>query len=85
MFGLPRSSPKQTNLHGTGPRAAGLAWTMLGLVALLLGACSKHNARPDAEPVVLLNVSYDPTRELYADFNKLFAGHLASAVPRWQR
>ena len=23
----------------------------------------------------LLNVSYDPTRELYADFNKAFAKH----------
>lgn len=26
-----------------------------------------------AQPVTLLNVSYDPTRELYADFNKAFA------------
>ena len=28
-----------------------------------------------AQPVTLLNVSYDPTRELYADFNKAFAAH----------
>ena len=27
------------------------------------------------KPVTLLNVSYDPTRELYADFNKAFADH----------
>src|SRR5512145_227866 len=27
------------------------------------------------KPVTLLNVSYDPTRELYEDFNKQFAAH----------
>src|SRR5260370_36163260 len=26
-----------------------------------------------AEPITLLNVSYDPTRELYQDFNQAFA------------
>lgn len=26
-------------------------------------------------PVTLLNVSYDPTRELYVEFNKAFAAH----------
>lgn len=28
-----------------------------------------------AEPVTLLNVSYDPTREFYAEFNEAFAKH----------
>ena len=28
-----------------------------------------------ADPVTLLNVSYDPTRELYVDYNKAFAKH----------
>lgn len=28
-----------------------------------------------AAEVSLLNVSYDPTRELYQDFNKAFAAH----------
>jgi sulfate/thiosulfate transport system substrate-binding protein len=28
-----------------------------------------------AQTTTLLNVSYDPTRELYADFNKVFAAH----------
>ena len=28
-----------------------------------------------AADVSLLNVSYNPTRELYADFNKAFAAH----------
>ena len=27
------------------------------------------------QPVTLLNVSYDPTRELYAEFNTAFAKH----------
>jgi len=30
---------------------------------------------PHANEVTLLNVSYDPTRELYQDFNKVFAEH----------
>ena len=29
----------------------------------------------EAKDVTLLNVSYDPTRELYEDFNKAFAQH----------
>ena len=43
------------------------------LLLLLLGLCffSAANARD----VTLLNVSYDPTRELYADFNKAFAAY----------
>ena len=28
-----------------------------------------------AKDITLLNVSYDPTRELYQDFNKAFAAH----------
>src|SRR5688500_9487878 len=28
-----------------------------------------------AEPVQLLNVSYDPTREFYIEFNKAFSAH----------
>jgi sulfate transport system substrate-binding protein len=40
----------------------------LGMWALLGGAAQ-------AKDVALLNVSYDPTRELYADFNKAFAGY----------
>ena len=40
-------------------------------VSLLLGACGKG---PSSE-VTLLNVSYDPTRELYEDINAAFAKH----------
>jgi sulfate/thiosulfate-binding protein len=40
---------------------------LLAAVALSAGAAAKDFA--------LLNVSYDPTRELYVDFNKAFAAH----------
>jgi sulfate/thiosulfate transport system substrate-binding protein len=32
-------------------------------------------AAAQTSPVTLLNVSYDPTRELYAEFNTAFAKH----------
>ena len=41
---------------------------ILAVAAMLLWAGSAH-----AADVTLLNVSYDPTRELYVDFNKAFA------------
>ena len=55
---------------------------------LLLVACGKTEAKPGAATaasgaaatpapaaVSLLNVSYDPTRELYVEYNKAFAKH----------
>ncbi len=50
--------------------------SILSLLALgaFLGASLVH--RVGAEPAAeILNVSYDPTRELYADFNQAFAKH----------
>ena len=45
----------------------------LGLAATALAAHAKD--------ITLLNVSYDPTREFYVDFNKAFAKHwLAKSV-----
>jgi sulfate transport system substrate-binding protein len=46
-----------------------------GSFALLafLAAASRSQAQGAPKPVTLLNVSYDPTRELYEDFNKQFA------------
>jgi sulfate transport system substrate-binding protein len=53
---------------------------VLSLIAGLavLAACGskgegESGAAGGTEPVTLLNVSYDPTRELYVDFNKAFA------------
>ncbi len=42
----------------------------IAAAALTLGLSSTTSAQ---KPVTLLNVSYDPTRELYEDFNKAFA------------
>ena len=42
------------------------------LLAFLAGA-GRSQAQGTPKPVTLLNVSYDPTRELYEDFNKQFA------------
>jgi sulfate/thiosulfate-binding protein len=42
---------------------------------LLTGTLGFHASIQAAEPVTLLNVSYDPTRELYQEFNAAFAKH----------
>jgi sulfate transport system substrate-binding protein len=52
----------------------------LALAGLVLHSCgpSKSPANPEGSgkaPATLLNVSYDPTRELYEDFNAAFAKH----------
>jgi sulfate/thiosulfate transport system substrate-binding protein len=41
--------------------------------ALIAAALAAASAGAAAKDFALLNVSYDPTRELYADFNKAFA------------
>lgn len=51
---------------------------LASLLALLGGGCS-----PDlraSRGAALLNVSYDPTRELYAEFNVAFAAHWKSST-----
>ncbi len=50
--------------------AAALA---LGALAVLLASCQGRSESANATRVTLLNVSYDPTRELYVDFNAAFA------------
>ena len=52
------------------PRIATLSSLALALAAALPGLAPA--ARAD---MTLLNVSYDPTRELYADYNQAFAKH----------
>ncbi len=46
------------------------------IIFILTGlfACSNPSS-PKTEKTALLNVSYDPTRELYADFNKSFSSY----------
>ena len=49
------------------------ALSVLSLGLTSLGASTFAQAQP--APVKLLNVSYDPTREFYVDFNAAFAKH----------
>jgi sulfate/thiosulfate-binding protein len=51
--------------------ALGVALCVLALG--VLAACQGGSESPHAARVTLLNVSYDPTRELYVDFNAAFA------------
>lgn len=62
-------------------------WTAVGLVVCLgviavAGGCGRSTADPATRvdalgAVELLNVSYDPTRELYRDINQTFVRHYA--------
>src|SRR5258705_4466787 len=47
----------------------------IALGALLWLSASRTATSPAGGTVTLLNVSYDPTRELYVDFNRAFAAH----------
>ena len=60
---MPRASPRR--------RAA--ACCALSALAVLLASCQGGSESSHAARVTLLNVSYDPTRELYVDFNAAFA------------
>ena len=62
-----------------------MATVLLSSFVLLSGCSSSEtssnetnteNGEKAKEPVELLNVSYDPTRELYEEFNKEFAASL---------
>ncbi len=49
------------------------------LAFALVAGCSSGPSKPgSAEPVTIRNVSYDPTRELYQDYNAAFAKHWKS-------
>jgi sulfate/thiosulfate-binding protein len=45
------------------------------LTLLFTGSAVPFGRQPTPKPVTLLNVSYDPTRELYEDFNQQFAAY----------
>jgi sulfate transport system substrate-binding protein len=62
-----------------------LAATLLVLALAMLAACGSNGGGGDAagpsagtKAVTLLNVSYDPTRELYVEFNRAFVTHWKS-------
>lgn len=45
---------------------------MLGVLTVAVAGCPNGNKTGDSKSVELLNVSYDPTRELWRDLNKAF-------------
>ncbi len=53
-----------------------ISWlTALALIALAGLGCGDGGGGAGDEAITLLNVSYDPTRELYRDYNAAFAEH----------
>ncbi|MCK1992775.1 sulfate ABC transporter substrate-binding protein [Peribacillus muralis] len=54
-----------------------MVWSSVILAFGLLAGCNSEKTEGDAKSksVELLNVSYDPTRELYQEFNEAFAKH----------
>jgi len=60
-------------------RAAAVLATVLAgaLAAAMLGGCGAAD-EAHVGPITLLNVSYDPTRELYEDYNAAFARYWKS-------
>lgn len=55
---------------------AGLSFVLLAAGILATGCDATSASSPDGKPAVsLLNVSYDPTREFYAEFNTSFAAY----------
>lgn len=59
--------------------AGRVAWAVLAAVVLGLTGCGgsgNSGSGDDGRPAIsLLNVSYDPTRELYEEYNKAFAAY----------
>jgi ABC-type sulfate transport system substrate-binding protein len=58
-----------------------IVWISLTATGLILSLIPTVRAQGST---VLLNVSYDPTRELYQDYNAAFAKY-HSAIARWFR
>ena len=52
--------------------SAVLAVSVLGASAVAFTGCGNKDTTNDSK-VTLTNVSYDPTRELYESYNKIFA------------
>lgn len=52
--------------------------TKIFKIAAIMFFWTMGNINLSAKDVTLLNVSYDPTRELYAEYNKLFANYWKS-------
>jgi len=57
------------------PRGAAAAVALCAGALAALTACGGQGDAPGGARITLRNVSYDPTRELYVDFNAAFARH----------
>ena len=49
--------------------------TLAAMIATAITTTTLTTPSYAADPIELLNVSYDPTREFYDEFNKLFITH----------
>ena len=49
---------------------------LAGFIAIT-GGCGEAEKKADSDTVAITNVSYDPTRELYAAYNELFTKYYA--------
>ncbi|TVR48100.1 MAG: sulfate ABC transporter substrate-binding protein [Puniceicoccaceae bacterium] len=58
------------------PKATPIRLLVLLAASILLGACTSR----DSDRLELLNASYDPTREFYAEFNRAFIHHWHEAT-----
>jgi sulfate/thiosulfate-binding protein len=61
------------DLRGTNPMSLRRDFIKIPLAAALAVALSLPSLAAIAQQVTLMNVSYDPTRELFAEFNQAFA------------
>ena len=66
-----RTTGESTNMKSVHKKI----WSLIAAVVVALGVAPDASAQ---KPVTLLNVSYDPTRELYQDFNGVFAKYWKS-------
>ncbi len=57
------------------PPARATAILISVLTAAVLTGCTSHGSKPANGGTTLLNVSYDPTREFYQDYNKAFTAY----------
>ncbi len=64
---------------------------LVALLAATVAGCSRSTAttspasdsgKAQQKPITLLNVSYDPTREFYSEYNKAFARHYLDETGR---
>src|SRR5256885_15698623 len=69
-----RSEQRSHGSRLSSKRLSGLPWlSVVGVVAIVLaGVLITVKNLPDDAPNQLLNVSYDPTREVYAALDKAF-------------